>query len=325
MASVRADRLVALVLLLRQRGRMSARELATELDVSQRTVLRDIDALSLAGVPVYADRGRHGGFSLLPGFRTELTGLTHDEALALLTAGSTRAERVFGLGAPLASAMRKIADALPAAHLRAVGDAAARFLVDPATDLLSRPVGGEPITAGVLAALRRGVVEGRRLRLRYAAPDREPHDAVVDPVGLVTVRDRAYLLALRDGADRTYRVSRILAADLLDEPARRPAEVDLAAAWEERRSRFLADGRLRAVVAVDRDARATLLDAARAVLAEHEGPDGRAVVEVLFDDERHAVWALWQLDVAAEALEPPSLRRALAERARLLGERYARG
>ena len=79
------------------------------------------------------------------------------------------------------------------------------------------------LTAGVLAALRRGVVEGRRLRLRYAAPDREPHDAVVDPVGLVTVRDRAYLLALRDGADRTYRVSRILSVDLLDEPARRPA------------------------------------------------------------------------------------------------------
>src|ERR1700754_4189948 len=96
---MRADRLVSLVLLLRQHGRLSATALARELEVSTRTALRDIEALSAAGVPVYAERGRHGGFALLPGFRTELTGLNHDEALALLVAGSRRGAQAVGLGA----------------------------------------------------------------------------------------------------------------------------------------------------------------------------------------------------------------------------------
>src|SRR6056297_2667264 len=110
---MRADRLVALVLLLRRRGRISASDLADELEVSTRTVLRDIDALSSAGVPVFAERGRHGGFELLPGFRTELTGLNHKESLALLSAGSRRGVGAFGLGSALASAMLKVFDALP--------------------------------------------------------------------------------------------------------------------------------------------------------------------------------------------------------------------
>lgn len=109
---MRADRLVSLVLLLRQHGRLSATTLARELEVSTRTVLRDIEALSAAGVPVYAERGRHGGFALLPGFRTELTGLNPDEALALLVAGSRRGAQAFGLGSALASAMLKVVDAL---------------------------------------------------------------------------------------------------------------------------------------------------------------------------------------------------------------------
>ncbi|WP_440107998.1 helix-turn-helix transcriptional regulator, partial [Streptosporangium sp. H16] len=109
---MRADRLVSLVLLLRRHGRLSAAALSRELEVSTRTVLRDIEALSTAGIPVYAERGRHGGFALLPGFRTELTGLNHDEALALLVAGSRRGAQAFGLGSALASAMLKVVDAL---------------------------------------------------------------------------------------------------------------------------------------------------------------------------------------------------------------------
>ena len=110
---MRADRLVSIVLLLRQHGRLSASTLARRLEVSTRTVLRDIEALSAAGVPVYAERGRRGGFALLPGLRTELTGLNDDETLALLVAGSRRGAPSFGLGSALASAMLKVVDALP--------------------------------------------------------------------------------------------------------------------------------------------------------------------------------------------------------------------
>src|SRR5687768_9328679 len=207
---MRADRLVALVLLLRRHGRMSATALARELEVSTRTVLRDIDALSAAGVPVYAERGRHGGFALLPGFRTELTGLNHDEALALLTAGSGRGEQVFGLGSALASAMRKVVDALPLGHRATASDAARRFLIEPETDLLSRRSSTDEVPHATMIEVRRAVLAGHKLRIHYTATGQPPRWRTVDPIGLVTVRDRVYLLATRAGADRTYRLSRVV-------------------------------------------------------------------------------------------------------------------
>src|SRR5690606_26140425 len=171
---MRADRLVSLVLLLRQRGRLTAETLARELEVSTRTVLRDIEALSAAGVPVYAERGRHGGFALLPGFRTELTGLNHEEALALLVASTVRGDQVFGLGTALASAVRKVVDALPESHRTAVSEAAKRFLVDPDADFtVHRPAGQEP-HAEVMCEVRRAVFAGHQLRILYATGDRPP-------------------------------------------------------------------------------------------------------------------------------------------------------
>jgi predicted DNA-binding transcriptional regulator YafY len=197
---MRADRLVSLVLLLRQHGRLSATALARELEVSTRTVLRDIEALSAAGVPVYAERGRHGGFALLPGFQTELTGLNHDEALALLVAGSRRGAQVFGLGAALASAMRKVVDALPESYRATAAGAAQRLLIDPETDLLSRRlVADEEVPDTIVAEVRRAVFSGHKLRIHYAAADQTSKWRTVDPIGLVTVRDQGYLLATRFG------------------------------------------------------------------------------------------------------------------------------
>jgi predicted DNA-binding transcriptional regulator YafY len=181
---VRADRLVSLVLLLRRHGRLSAAALARELEVSTRTVLRDIEALSAAGVPVYAERGRNGGFALLPGFRTELTGLNHDEALALLVAGSRRGAQAFGLGSALASAMRKVVDALPESYRATAAGAARRLLIDPETDLLSRRLVAEEVPDAVVAEIRRAVFAGHKLRIHYAAADRRSQWRTVDPIGL---------------------------------------------------------------------------------------------------------------------------------------------
>ncbi|MFJ3727151.1 helix-turn-helix transcriptional regulator [Streptomyces sp. NPDC090045] len=320
---MRADRLVSLVLLLRQHGRMSAAALAGELEVSTRTVLRDIEALSSAGVPVYAERGRHGGFALLPGFQTELTGLNHDEALALLVAGSRRGAQAFGLGAALASAMRKVVDALPESYRATAAGAAKRLLIDPETDLLSRRLVPEEVPDTVVAEVRRAVFAGHKLRIRYAAVDQTPKWRTVDPIGLVTARDQGYLLATRSGADRTYRLSRILAAEVLAEPAQRPDRVDLDRAWQERSTRFRTGGdQVTVLVRMNPARRQELVGTALAVLAEESDADGRLRLKVTFQDPRHAEWALWQLGTHAEALSPQWLRDSLRERATAIATSY---
>ncbi|WP_369142141.1 helix-turn-helix transcriptional regulator [Streptomyces sp. R44] len=324
---MRADRLVSLVLLLRQHDRLSAAALARELEVSTRTVLRDIEALSAAGVPVYAERGRHGGFALLPGFQTELTGLNHDEALALLVAGSRRGAQAFGLGTALASAMRKVVDALPESHRATAAGAARRLLIDPETDLLSRRQEAEELPDAVVGEVRRAVFAGHKLRIRYAAVEQTPKWRTVDPIGLVTVRGQGYLLATRSGADRTYRLSRILSAEELAEPAQRPERVDLDRAWQERGARFRTSGDQVAVLVRMRPARREdLVGTALTVLSEdgeEDGEeDGRLRLEVTFQDARHAEWALWNLGADAEVLAPQWLRDTLGERAAAIVGRY---
>ncbi|MEV4222761.1 MULTISPECIES: helix-turn-helix transcriptional regulator [Nonomuraea] len=320
---MRADRLVSLVLLLRRHGRMSATALARELEVSTRTVLRDIEALSSAGVPVYAERGRHGGFALLPGFRTELTGLNHDEALALLVAGSRRGAQAFGLGSALASAMLKVVDALPESYRDTAAGAAERLLIDPETDLLSRRLADEEVPDAIVAEVLRAVFAGHKLRIHYAAVNQAAQWRTVDPIGLVTVRERGYLLATRAGADRTYRLSRILAAEELAERAERPDRVDLDRAWQERSTRFRAGGdQVSVLVRVNPVRREDLVGTALAVRAERADADGWLRMEVSFQDRRHAEWALWQLTTNAEALEPQWLRDALRDRAAAIAARY---
>ncbi|GGT30077.1 helix-turn-helix transcriptional regulator [Streptomyces purpureus] len=320
---MRADRLVSLVLLLRQRGQLTADTLARELGVSTRTVLRDIEALSAAGVPVYAERGRHGGFSLLPGFQTALTGLNHDEALALLVAGSRRGAQLFGLGSALASAMLKVVDALPEGLRDTAAGAAQRLLIDPETDLLSRRVAAEELPDTVVAEVRRAVLAGHKLRIHYAAVNQTAKWRTVDPIGLVTVRDQAYLLATKAGADRTYRLSRVLAAEELDEPAQRPDRVDLDRAWQERNTRFRTGGdQVAVLVRVDPARREYLVGTVLAVRAEEPDADGWLRMDVIFQDARHAEWALWRLATDAEALAPQWLRTSLSDRAASIAARY---
>jgi predicted DNA-binding transcriptional regulator YafY len=144
----------------------------------------------------------------------------------------------------------------------------------------------------------------------------------VDPIGLVTVRDRAYLLATRSGADRSYRLSRMLAAEELPEPAQRPDQVDLVRMWRERCAQFLSDGHITVLVRVSPARREDLLNTAVAVRAEEPEAGGWLRLEVTFQDSRHAEWALWQLGTDAEALAPQSLRASLRTRAAAIASRY---
>jgi len=300
---------------------MTAGELARELEVSVRTVLRDVEALSTAGVPVYAERGRDGGFALLPGFTTDLTGLTHDEALALLTAQSRATPDALGLGPAFAAAVRKVVAAMPESARRTATDAADRVLV-------RQQWRGAPAPETHLAVVRQAVFAGRRLRLRYRArggPDgAEPARwRTVDPVGLVEAGGRWYLLATRDGADRTYRLSRVEDVEELDEPARREPGTDLEQVWRQRRAAFLA-GRptTTATVRVRADRRAALGSTALGIVAEEaEGP-GTLRADVLFGDALHAERALWSLGADVEVLGPEPLRAALAARAAAVAALY---
>lgn len=307
---MRADRLLSLVLLLRNRGQMTAGALAAELEVSVRTVLRDIEALSASGIPIYAERGRDGGFALLPGFTTDLTGLTPDEAVALLTARSPAASDALGLGGAFASAMRKVIAALPVTARQDAVNAADRVLVRAGGWLADH--GPDP----ALATVQRAVFGGRRLRIRYATRDRQPEWRTVDPVGLVSAAGWWYLLALRDGEDRTYRVSRIAEAVELDQLANRPDDVDLEELWLRRRAEFRAERDGYPVTARVRAGRERRLitAATKVTVITHHPPDWLHV-EAEFGDHHHAESVLWSLAPEAEALSPPILRTALAERA----------
>ncbi|MDL9945476.1 WYL domain-containing protein [Gordonia sp. ABSL11-1] len=302
---MRAERLIAVLMLLKKHDRLTATAIAAELGVSERTVLRDIDALSLSGVPVYAERGRHGGFALLPGYRTDLTGLTVDEATSLL-AGTGR------LDSPaFASAMRKVTAALPDAHRdRAVG-AAARVLV--------RPEGfvREPDRLEALEPVQRAVFDGRRLRVRYRRRgDDVGRERTIDPIGLIVAGDTWYLVATVDGDERMYRVSRMTDVEVLEEDARRPAVVDLETIWERRRQEFRSSFEFVDVVI---DCRASDVDGLVGfadVLSQTEEDDDRVRLRLRFADRSHAIRVLWTgcFDRTFTIIEPAWVRETIRDR-----------
>ncbi|OIJ67944.1 helix-turn-helix transcriptional regulator [Streptomyces mangrovisoli] len=246
---MKSDRLLSILLLLQTRGRVPARELAGRLEVSVRTVYRDIEALSASGVPVYAERGRHGGIELLAGFRTDVTGLTADESRALFVLGAQCTHAALGLDAAFGSALRKVMAALPAPHRPAAEATSRRILVDA-----TRWRGG-PRHSADLAALQDAVFADRRLRLRYRhGGQREPRTYTVDPYGLVAKAGVWYLVADRRGRPQLFRADRVRSARLLDDPVRRRPGVELADAWEVlRREVEERPGGLEVVVRVHRD------------------------------------------------------------------------
>ncbi|ATL30656.1 helix-turn-helix transcriptional regulator [Streptomyces formicae] len=223
---MKSDRLLSILLLLQTRGRVPAHELAERLEVSVRTIYRDVEALSASGVPVYAERGRHGGIELLAGFRTDVTGLTADESRALFILAAEGTHAALGLDAALGSALRKVMAALPEPHRPAAELTSRRILVDA-----SRWMRG-PGPVVDLETLQDAVFADRRLRLRYRhGGEAEPRTYTVDPYGLVSKAGVWYLVADRRGEPRLFRADRVRSATLTDAPVRRRPGVDLADVW----------------------------------------------------------------------------------------------
>ena len=222
-----ASRLLSILILLQTRGRMSARELAAEFEVSVRTIHRDIDQLSAAGIPVYADRGRSGGFRLQDGYRTRLTGLTQSEAESLFLAGLPGAAAQLGLADVLSSARLKLLAALPADVQPRAQRIAARFHLDAVAWFH----GVDSLPS--LPAIAGAAWSDRMLEMRYRrSGDTELRSRVVAPFGLVLKAGIWYLVAQRGKSIRTYRVANIHDARISDETFTRPKEFDLAAHWE---------------------------------------------------------------------------------------------
>jgi predicted DNA-binding transcriptional regulator YafY len=319
---MRSSRLLSLLLLLQARGQMTARELAEELDVSERTLYRDIAALGAAGVPVYGERGEGGGYRLLDGFRTNLTGLTQDEAAGLLLAGAGGAASQLGLGAILASVRLRLLAAVPAGLREVAVRAEQRFYLDAAGWAHARNNGPRS-----LELLAREVWEDRRVAITHARGDGRVVHRTLDPLGLVHKTGAWYLVGRSEGRIRVYRVDRIRDVQTTMTAAYRPVDFDLAkfwAGWEADYAAglptFTATVRLGPLAQRYRDSLGPL--SPRSVTIVEEGPDGWTVEALVFDTQRSAVAALLALSPDVEVLAPLELGADLAEVALAVAQRH---
>ncbi|GIE83212.1 transcriptional regulator [Actinoplanes philippinensis] len=300
---MRADRLVATLLFMQTRGRVTAAEVAAELEVSVATARRDLEALSAAGVPVCPQPGRHGGWSLVGGARTDLSGLSAAEARALFLLTGPAA-----VSGTARTALRKLLRALPAPFRADAEAAAGATLIDPAG-------WGEraPETPEAVALLQEAVVARRRIRFVYRGRG-EDAERVAEPWGVIDKSDIHYLVAGTVNGRRTFRVDRMSRVVVTGETFERPADLDLDAAWDE------------VVGEVERmrsRTSATLLVDRRFVwvLRDHFGrhcevaeilADGRARVRVGAPEPRDIARTLAGWGAAVEVLDPPAVRAELA-------------
>jgi predicted DNA-binding transcriptional regulator YafY len=313
---MRADRLVAELLILQARGRVTAAELAAELEVSERTARRDLEALSMAGIPVYSQAGRGGGWSLIGGARTDLTGLTAAEARTLFLVAGPSASAT----PQVKAALRKLMRALPE-PFRATAEAAASAVVlDPTTWDRSRASAPEH-----LEVLERAVVDGLQVRIVYAGRGRPVTERTVHPLGLVSKASVWYLVAGTDAGLRTFRVGRIRSVEVLDAPVDRPEGFDLQETWrsivdtlDERREWLHADVRANAeVVAWLRGAFGN-----RVTVGEQDR-DGRVRVEVRSWSAPALAAELAPFGAGVEVVTPAEVRAELARIADALRTLYA--
>jgi predicted DNA-binding transcriptional regulator YafY len=320
---MRASRLVSLLLLLQSRGGQTAAELARELEVSVRTIHRDVDALSASGVPIYADRGPHGGIRLVDGYRTRLTGMTADEAEALFLSGLPGPAAELGLGTVVAAARLKVLASLPTELRARASRLVERFHLDAAA--WYHP--DEPVP--LLGPLSEAVWESERIRIAYDRGDKTV-ERVLEPLGLVLKAGVWYLVAAADGQARTYRVSRVTTVTPLEERFERPAEFDLAAFWTEASAAYERETpriTVKLRIAGERLPRlnGVIADRPFATLErlQEADPEGWLRVRVTLDWPHEVVSQILAVGPDCELLEPVELRAQVATEARRVAARYA--
>ncbi|GGM91673.1 transcriptional regulator [Lentzea pudingi] len=300
---MKSGRLIQVLLLLQSRGRMTADELAQELEVSPRTIYRDVEALSASGIPIYADRGPAGGYQLVDGYRTRLTGLTSGEARSLFLAGLPGPAEELGLGEFAAAAQLKLLAALPTELRGRAEQIRQRFHLDTPTWFR----GDEPTEH--LATIADAVWEQRRVRMTYQRWGGQTVEREVDPYGLVLKAGTWYFV----GSGRTYRVSRVLTLEATPDTFERPDDFDLARFWAEWSEQF--EARMyceRVTVRMTRsglDKSQYLLSGYQARVIRESAPEPGQEFGFPTESHRHVVADLLKFGADVEVLAPNEVRR----------------
>jgi predicted DNA-binding transcriptional regulator YafY len=310
---MRADRLLSIIMLLQARGRMTTGRLATELGVSRRTILRDIDALSLAGVPVYAEGGHGGGITLDENYRTTLTGLQDREVRALFVANHAQVLDEVGLGDAAKSTLLKLLAVLPASQQPSVEHIRQRLLIDSAwwwRDAQPPPFWDQ---------LQQAVYDDRCIQAVYERPNGETIERVLEPYSLIAKSSLWYLLAQYQGELHTYRVARFHRITLLDAHFQRRKDFDLTAYWQTHLQEFketISDYGFTLRLHPDRLSFIRRLVPGRYQV--DETPDAEGWLTVRFDLESMdlAQMLVFGLGQQAVIVEPPELREAVLSGAR---------
>lgn len=318
---MRADRLLSILLLLQSHQRLTGRELAKRLEVSERTIHRDMEALGMAGVPVTAERGTGGGWSLLEGYRTNLTGLNTAEIQALLLARPARLLSDLGLQQAADAALLKLLAALPAVSRSNAEYARQRLHIDGA--------GWHEAKEAVpyLLPIQEAIWQERKLRLTYQRGDGTQVERLADPLGLVAKGGVWYLIALVEGDLRSYRVSRVQGAQMTDEPFTRPEGFDLATYWQQSTADFKARlPRYPATLRADPALVEAMRHADRYARVEHVGEpegDGWVTLAMLFEEEHTACEYVLRFGPQVQVVEPASLRALVIQAAEGIVSLYA--
>lgn len=313
---MRADRLLNLLLLLQNRGKMSSRQLAELLEVSERTIVRDIEALSAAGIPVYAERGSRGGWVLADSYRTNLTGMRPEEIVSLLLANHNELLKDLGIQGDFQAAYQKLLAAAPAPIRQDAELILERLHIDGAGWHASEEA------FPWLSAVQEAVWAQRKLRIRYRKEEGIT-ERIIHPLGLVAKRNVWYVAAEQepDGELRTFRISRLEEASLLDETFMRPEGFDLAAYWEQSTARFKSElpryvARVRTTEAgLDRLRKERFI---KVLQVENSDNQGQILAEVDLQTLDWACGVILRIGRDAEVLEPQELRERVISEAQAI-------